>query len=635
MITSTSYESKTVGQLLGEIEKRQIALPRYQRDVVWPLDKKRRLINSVRNGFPIGSLLLAEIDQINNGVSQKAWRIIDGLQRTSTFQDYISEPQRYIEKSWVDPEWLIIADEICSRATGLHIDEELLRHAILEFMLLGTADRDRLKLFTIFAAATSSDVQKFVIEKVDEITELSNKLIEAISKALDIQDKQLSIIKFVGSTEDQATAFEVLNTGSIQLNKYEIAASIWRRPCVVTSEDVRDRIKKYWKDRLENLQLEIDGIADDGTPDSYMLFDVLVGLGRLITEKHPLLFKKDWGDTVGFQIAAVANTLRLSSINSIEDKMPLSADGIALEADDFIRAALEAAQKVDDALSPVLGLKLTARTVKTQFQDHSALQMCSLVCSVMIEALGADRQWKQPIAARTPLEKKALKNWYLIDRLRGEWGNAGDSTLFNRVWKEAPANNGETVLVPNLVYKASPDQRTAELSLDTWFEEEMAKAHREREIMSSETKMLLRYFYAPRVAFFDNHAETFQIDHLVPIEFWKRVFTAANGDGLAINGIGNLCMMNTEDHSTKGIKLPKPWFESDVSNFNAIRVDRVKNQYFLVEVDEFSYANSAQSLLEANGMNQNALLNVKASFEQQSIGRWRVIRKAILENHFT
>ena len=65
MITSTSYESKTVGQLLGEIEKRQIALPRYQRDVVWPLDKKRRLINSVRNGFPIGSLLLAEIDQVN------------------------------------------------------------------------------------------------------------------------------------------------------------------------------------------------------------------------------------------------------------------------------------------------------------------------------------------------------------------------------------------------------------------------------------------------------------------------------------------------------------------------------------------------------------------------------------------
>jgi hypothetical protein len=94
-------------------------------------------------------------------------------------------------------------------------------------------------------------------------------------------------------------------------------------------------------------------------------------------------------------------------------------------------------------------------------------------------------------------------------------------------------------------------------------------------------------------------------------------------------------MMNTEDHSTKGIKLPKQWFESDVSNFNAVRIDRVKNQYFLVEVDEFSYANSAQSLLEANGMNQKALKNVKVSFEQQSIGRWKVIRKAILENHFT
>jgi hypothetical protein len=167
MITSTSYESKTVGQLLSEIDKRLIALPRYQRDVVWPLDKKRRLINSVRNGFPIGSLLLAEIDQVQNGVAQKAWRIIDGLQRTSTLQDYLSDPKRYIEKSWVDPEWLTIADEVCFRATGIHLDEDLLKHAVFEFMLLSTADRDRLKLFTILATTSATDVQKFVIEKVN------------------------------------------------------------------------------------------------------------------------------------------------------------------------------------------------------------------------------------------------------------------------------------------------------------------------------------------------------------------------------------------------------------------------------------------------------------------------------------
>lgn len=631
MIVSTSYESKTVGTLLDEINKKLIALPRYQRDVVWSFEKKRRLINSVRNGFPIGSLLLAEIDQVSDGVQYKAWRIIDGLQRTSTFQDYLANPKQYIDKGWVESEWLDIVNEICLRVVGRALDEDAARHAIFEFMLLPSRERDRLMLLTILARNASGDLQKFVNENPPE----TNKLIDLISDALDIQERTISIIKFVGSSEDQATAFEVLNTGSVQLNKYEIAASIWRRPCVITDDSVRERIKKYWRERLDNLQLEIDGIAEDGTPDRYMLFDVLVGMGRAIAANHPLLFKAEWGDTVGFQIAAIANKLRLNSINSIEERLPLSTDGSELELDDFVAAIFDAVRKVDDALKPVLALKLAARNIKTQFQDHSALQICSLVCSVLIDARRDDGRWSRTVPTRTAAEKAALKNWYLIDRLRGEWGNAGDSTIFNRVWKEDQLGSGGMALVPNLIYKESPDRRVAELALDTWFEEEMAKTHRERELISSETKMLLRYFYAPRIAFFDDQAATFQIDHLVPIDFWKRLFGAVNGDGLPINGIGNLCLMNTDDHQTKGVKLPKTWHESDVVNFGVSRQKRVTDQYFLVPVAVFDYANAAQSLVEKNGLDETALAAVGLALGEQSKARWRIIRSALLEQYFS
>lgn len=634
MITSTKYDSKTVGILLSEIRERQIALPRYQRDVVWPMEKKKKLIDSVRNNFPIGSLLFAEIDEIRDGVTYKVWRIIDGLQRTSTFQDYMSNPVEYITKNWVADEWISAAKAIVMRATNVDHDDDSLKHAIYEFMLIPTGQRDRLELFHKLATSSGTQYLNFV-EIANEIEEPVRILIDSISAALDIESKQISVIKFVGSAEDQATAFEVLNTGSIQLNKYQIAASLWQKPCNIANEVMKESIRKYWRERLQSIQLDIDGIGEDGTPSTFMLFDVLVGMGRLLVEKNPALFKSDWADTVGFQIAAIVNQLRLSSINSIESKFPLSTDGLAIEVDSFVKAALRACELVNIALRPILDLKLAARTIRTQFQDHSVLHMCSLVASVMIEAIDEDGKWNREIPARTPEQNRSLANWYLIDRLRSQWGNAGDSTLFNRVWKENESNEG-TGLLPNTMYQTSPDTRTAELALDNWFEEEMAKSHKEREIISSETKLILRYFYATRVNFFDNHAASFQIDHLVPIDFWKRFFQKVSGGGLPVNGIGNLCLMNTVDHDTKRVNLPKSWHDDVVSLFNPPnRIQRVLDQYFLIPAESFAYADSAQSYLGLpTPIEPDVEKVVRDAMIKQSRDRWAIIRDAILEEHF-
>lgn len=632
MITDTTYDDLTIGELLRQIKEQRIALPRYQRDVVWPLEKKRKLIDAVRNGFPVGSLLLAEVDQVIDGISHKAWRIIDGLQRTSTFQAYDSEPELFIEKGWVKPEWLELASAIVLTAAEIDIDSDSLKQALLEFMLQPKNNRDRLKLYDRLACCADVGIDKFT-SIMDVLDEQSTLLITQIASSLDVSDRRIPVIKFVGSPEDQASAFAGLNTGSVQLNKYEIAASIWRKPCNVSNPDVLVQIRKYWKERLDNLQMEIDGISEDGTPHTYMLFDVLVGLGRHLCSSYPLLFKMEWGDTIGFQIAAISHQLRLSSINAIEDCFEVSGDGLSLKVDDFIKAAESACKHLNKALKPVLGLKLTARTVKSQFQDHSALHICSLIVSIMTEACMANGQWAASIADRTPDENMALSNWYLIDRLRGEWGNAGDSTLFNRVWKELEVN-GSPKIVSNPVYRTSPDKQTAQLALDNWFQEEITKTHREREIISPETKLVLRYFYSQRITHFDNHAGTFHIDHLIPIDFWKRLFAEARIDGLPINGIGNLCLMNTEDHSTKGVKLPLSWHQTDVVTFPVIRQQRCKEHYFLVAVDSFAFAESARGLLETGGMDEAAGNVVRRDFLELSRIRWKSIRDAIVNSYF-
>ena len=66
-------------------ESQLVVNRRYQRKLVWSLDEKRALIDSILNGFPIPLFLLAEKD--NEG--RKYFEIIDGMQRLYTVFSFI------------------------------------------------------------------------------------------------------------------------------------------------------------------------------------------------------------------------------------------------------------------------------------------------------------------------------------------------------------------------------------------------------------------------------------------------------------------------------------------------------------------------------------------------------------------
>jgi Protein of unknown function DUF262 len=619
MITKTSYDKMSVADLLSDIRTRQIALPKYQRNVVWSMDKKQRLIDSVRFNFPIGAILLAEVDERDeDGTLRKVYRIIDGLQRTSSFIAFHDNPRNFVMPEWVEENWVNSCEEIfeeIERPTPLR---DNLRKALFDFLLSRT--HDRLSLFSCLAEI--SDVSVVEFNSFDTIEELTTKLIEKINKSLDVSSKEIPIIKFVGSAEDQATAFERLNTGSVQLTKYEIAAAMWNKPVRLVSPQIHSQIKKYWKERIDSANLEIDGIADDGTPDQITVFDALIGIGREISLKHPLLVKENKSDSIAFQIAAICLKLRLSEIHSIEDRLPRSRDGAVVEMTNFAEKVLTAAAEIDKALQPVLGLKLTARTIKSQFSDHSELHIASLISHVAIEAIGQSSDWSGQILSRTTSEQDALLGWYLIDRIRSEWGNAGDSTLFNRVWKQVAPDSDYT---PNPLYKNRPETATARISLDAWFESEMEREHKERSVISSESKVVLRYFYSPRIPFADHARKEFQLDHLVPIDWWKRLYQRHSGDGAPINSIGNLCLMDIAHHRTKTTQLPFAWY----SNNPAIQ-NKIRENYFLIEPEEIDCVEE----IPAGQISKASIKQWLNQFEDMQRSRWAEIRDFVLEKYF-
>ena len=81
-------ENRTVHDVLRRIEKGSFVMdPDFQRDFIWPEDTQSRLIESVLMRIPLPVFYLAEDDQ-------GRMIVVDGLQRLSTFQRFLSNGLR-------------------------------------------------------------------------------------------------------------------------------------------------------------------------------------------------------------------------------------------------------------------------------------------------------------------------------------------------------------------------------------------------------------------------------------------------------------------------------------------------------------------------------------------------------------
>jgi len=77
---------RTIGQLVDMLEYNEILVPKFQRlPNLWDLKKKSRFIESLMLSLPIPLFFFDEGDERG----KKIWRVIDGLQRMSTLEQFI------------------------------------------------------------------------------------------------------------------------------------------------------------------------------------------------------------------------------------------------------------------------------------------------------------------------------------------------------------------------------------------------------------------------------------------------------------------------------------------------------------------------------------------------------------------
>lgn len=215
-------DSKKYSDLILEIQKGIIKIPKFQREFVWSIDKTAKLLDSILKGYPIGTFILWQTDERINDIKNvgnleipptpegnKVQYVLDGQQRiTSLYAAYLgAKIQKIGEKKVTDYNNIVVnLDKDINQNDNQVISAEPTGEKYLSL--------NNVLNFTFSKAKALSDT----------FTEDELELIDSYSTAFKTYEFSTVVLR----KEDIDSAIEVftrINTGGQTLTLFEIMAA--------------------------------------------------------------------------------------------------------------------------------------------------------------------------------------------------------------------------------------------------------------------------------------------------------------------------------------------------------------------------------------------------------------------------
>ena len=290
--SNTATMPINIRQLYAQLQSGKIVLPRFQRANVWKKKQKQALIESIRKGLPIGSLLVYQSLDPSEG---DAYVLVDGLQRTIAIRDYLKSSLKYISAHSLESEELEgVVDAV--REVAAHHNNTLPRARIYTVIEEWIRSAESLDIAGGLDSDTLADrfADELVADATDgelrQIRKAANKLIGFVQKDADISGYPLAVVRYSGSSDKLPEIFRNINSGGTPLDDFDEFATDWIEfKAEITNKAVKDVIHHKWK-VAENKGLTIEQWGPNGPTAGYTLWEYIYGLGRVLKEKHPFLF---------------------------------------------------------------------------------------------------------------------------------------------------------------------------------------------------------------------------------------------------------------------------------------------------------------------------------------------------------
>jgi len=565
------YDKFTLNDI---IEGNKIVVPSFQRNVVWKDGKRKEFINTLRAGNPFGSILVHK--------ENDKYILIDGLQRISTIKDFYNNPFKYF--SYED--------------INLELVMEIIKYDFMAKNIIFSKNDS-------VALKRCEEVQKFIFEKISEkkdwndimydtlenfgitndrnISAFFSQLKDDFTAKLNIDSLIVPTIIYKGPSEELSNVFFHLNTGGVNLSKYETLSASWgSEKYPVFEEDIIEKIYDKYKTLKESSDLDVDVTEDELREKGITVFEYCYAISELLrgkTNKYDIILGKNKKSTdpVGFEILSLACGLNVNKADLLYSKVFKDAPpkffvdlkNIIIETFDVLKQSLE-------------------NWIKAKNGEENTIDSTYMIYHMAIAyirnnyAIDVDNHVIEP-KSNSEWNRKFRKNVYLYyfkDYISDYWKrNRQVADLMREIRSNESLNRYITTISEGEWKEAFKELKNNQLQEVT-------------SIISTKAKLFIDYlikFKLKEKPVLDSKYFNINIDyeHIVPQGRIEKQLTTAEKKVFPISSLGNLCYLGYKDNRAKGkytiyeYQENRPTFVLNEEYLNLINYPKKEDIYFI------------------------------------------------------
>lgn len=608
----TLQEISDALQNLKHGEKR-IVIPRFQRGQRWKTKREETFIDSIRRGYPVGTLLFYKtIEQQQDGTINEVYTLVDGLQRSTTIFRYMKEPMKFFNMSDVSDE---LVDDVFALLGFSQVQKNNIAPTIKKVYADYVRGSMSYKLPQAYPLAKAILAAVAVENPEGIMDELAERLLVHLQRIIEAHDEiarsEIPAVVYTGDENDLPEIFSRINSEGTPLNDYEIFAASWpqKDKTQIRNPKIIDAIlAKY--DALNDDIYTIQGYDREEIRRTrkVTLFEYVFGLGKWLSAEFPLVafdkhLKADEVTPIGFELLD-ACFFDTKKIGKIYEKLQ------TVNVNHLENALVDCVQVVDAIVSPITRFKGNRRRNEIK-PIYAKNQIISIIAYVFRERYSLEdlRHIKQSWADNEELYKRRIFAHFVYDIIIVEW-DQGSSKLHNAI------TSGKYM---------EPIPPTAwESALSNLFEREQARQERTKVDRASNADIaFLNCIYLSKFTAMDQLSlEKFDIEHIAPQDLMKDLIkrTSESG-GLPISCVANLCYLPEYENRSKGKKT----FYQDTGYLTRVTLQDIEKKYSFTSKTDLEWVDLPFDMGDFEDLKNEYLAFLQARFEIQKLRFYEVM----------
>ena len=575
---------------------------------MWKPSQKERLIDSIKNGFPFGTILLYQKDD-------NTYQLIDGLQRSSTIYEYLHNPAKFFRENDIsDAAVEKIYDLLMIQDDDKYLTKRKIINFIKEWVITNNQTMENIKNISGYDCArcfrdiflTCSGDSAF------EIGSILHKEFKTFREEYeDLSNAEIPAIIYTGSPDNLPEVFNRINSKGTMLSKYQILSATWTTHEYKLSHPELDQIIQYVDKFYISIVDENFGVDGYDSVDIHHtkrlnLYQILFGFGKLLTDMYSHLFRKSKNDkdieSCGFNLVNSCLGNRNSKIVDLPIILKETFDDEKL-INNFLVNIMNSVKEVYKLLKPYLEFKLNKRNNSNEIY-HTEFQICSMIANyfnakyatytfdeyhrnIIGRYISTSKPNSTFDAYKVGFKHNAFKK-YLLDIMNNIWSGTGDKRL-------------DDVSIDFHYYTDDITSSILKFELDHWINQMNSSRHEYTNVATpkSAEKLLLSVIYNRSFSAFDQNDDiNYDIEHLVPkgcLKHLLKQIPQSEGvtNGLPISSFANLCLLREEINRKKKDKTLYQDFQYlDSIKKKNIMLEEIENKFSFTCKDDLDWVNN-------------------------------------------